>query len=82
MESALLFWWVAFGLVIVSSTVCARKGIQPNPMYRTAQRLAAGGKEITGFVAKRVATTASLASMIGSLLFGVIVYYVVLRCMC
>lgn len=78
MESALLFWWVAFGLVIVSSTVCARKGIQPNPMYRTAQRLAAGGKEITGFVA----TTASLASMIGSLLFGVIVYYVVLRCMC
>ena len=78
MESALLFWWVAFGLVIVSSTVCARKGIQPNPMYRTAQRLAAGGKQITGFVA----TTASLASMIGSLLFGVIVYYVVLRCMC
>lgn len=78
MESALLFWWVAFGLVIVSSTVCARKGIQPNPVYRTAQRLAAGGKQITGFVA----TTASLASMIGSLLFGVIVYYVVLRCMC
>lgn len=78
MECALLFWWVAFGLVIVSSTVCARKGIQPNPMYRTAQRLAAGGKQITGFVA----TTASLASMIGSLLFGVIVYYVVLRCMC
>jgi len=78
MEVPLLFWWIAFGLVIVSSTMCAHKGIQPNPMYRTARRLAAGGKQISGFVA----TTASLASMIGSLLFGVIVYYVVLRCMC
>ena len=78
MESALLFWWVAFGLVIVSSTVCAQKGIQPNPMYRAAKRLAAGGREISGVVA----TTASLVSMVGSLFCGVVMYYVVLRCMC
>tara|TARA_Y100000748_G_scaffold18317_2_gene14124 strand:+ start:1609 stop:1872 length:264 start_codon:yes stop_codon:yes gene_type:complete len=78
MESEQVFWFVALALTVAASVACARKGIQPNPLYRTATRLAAGGGEVSAFAS----TTASCVGLVASLLFGVLAYYVCLRSMC
>ena len=78
MEPVQLFWWIAFGLVIVSSVMCAQKNIEPNPLYRTVRRMAAGGEKISSFVS----TTSSCVGLLASLLFGVLAYYLCMRCMC
>jgi len=75
MESEQVFWIVAVVLMVAASAACARKGIQPNPVYRTATRLAAGGREVPPFAS----AVSSCVGLVTSLVFGVLAYYVCLR---
>ena len=75
MDPVYLFWWGAFALTVAASVMCSRRGIQPNPMYRLAHRLAAGANPVS----VTTSTTASCAGLSASLIFGALVYYLCLR---
>ena len=70
MELACVFWWVSVVLMFAAIVACVKRGLQPNPLFKFANRLAGGATNGTFM--------ATCGGMAASLLFGVLVYYVCL----